>query len=148
MRNTRQMLRWSIGILALAVLSPGCQVQGANERPSIKAEPSSQLVPVVTSSPKPKFSSEYTKLDAKTCKPIRKMANQDDEVPDICTGFKDYKVFVSHHGTATRISIGRKITADPNAWDASTVPQFVANGAGSGQVIEWRLADGEPFACI
>lgn len=35
-----------------------------------------------------------------------------------------------------------------NAWDASDLPSFIANSAGSGQTIEWRLADGEPFACI
>ncbi|MEP7074794.1 MAG: hypothetical protein ABI878_03205, partial [Acidobacteriota bacterium] len=149
------MRRLGIYILPLiALVTPviwalGCQANASNEPTALRVEPSAQPVSAATpKTEKPKFSSQYTKLDAKVCKPIRKAASEDDEVPDVCAGFKDYKIFVSHHGAATRISIGREITADPNAWDATTVPQFIANGAGSGQVIEWRLADGEPFACI
>lgn len=95
-----------------------------------------------------KFSSVYTKLDSETCQPIRKPENDADEVPDICRGYKDYKIFVEEHGAMPRIYIGREISADMDAWDASVLPSFIANDTGNGRTIEWRLADGEPFACI
>lgn len=95
-----------------------------------------------------KFSSVFTKLDFKSCKLMWKRESDTDEIPLICKGYKGYKVYVPEHGVLPPISIGREISTDMDSWDASTLPWFTANQAGNGQVIEWRLADGEPFACI
>lgn len=94
-----------------------------------------------------KFSSAYTKLSPDVCKPIAD-GDETEETPEICRGYEDYNVYVSYHGTATRIYIGREINADLDSWKTSDFPSFIANQAGNGQVIEWRLADGVPFACI
>ena len=143
-------------LFGVSVICAAFLISGCKGRPNAAVIPTNSLATVTatppvsanTDSKKVKFTSVFTKLDSKTCKPIRKAESDEEEVPDICDGYKDYKIFVSHHGTATRIYIGREITADADAWDASTFPMFIANGAGDGQTIEWRLADGEPFACI
>lgn len=148
----------SVNIRALSVMCAvgflivGCHAQSKvknppTDKPATKTEIAANQTPASQNS-KVKFSSVYTKLDSKTCQPVSKPESESDEVPDICDGYKNYKVFVSHHGTATQIYIGTEITKDADAWDASTLPSFIANSAGSGQTIEWRLADGEPFACI
>jgi hypothetical protein len=97
---------------------------------------------------KVKFSSVYTKLDAQTCQPIRQPKNDEDEVADVCRGYKDYKVFVEEHGAMPRIYVGREISPDMTSWEPSALPSFILNDTGKGRTIEWRLADGEPFACI
>lgn len=94
-----------------------------------------------------RFSSAYTRLSPDVCRPIADRS-QTEETPEICQGYKDYSVYVDYHGTATRIYIGREISDDPDSWETADVPSFIANQAGNGQVIEWRLADGVPFACI
>lgn len=94
-----------------------------------------------------KFSSVYTKLDSKNCQEISKPSSEEDEVPYICDGYKDYKIYINTHGTA-HFTVGREISAtEPEAWINLKLPSFHFN-AGFDQIIEWRLADGEPFACI
>jgi hypothetical protein len=134
-------------IVALLVIS--CQAQQKTK----VSPPNNQ--PLATPSPFPvshasefKFSSAYTRLDSKTCKPLGDPKSTQDDVPYICTGYGGYKIFVSTHGVATRIYIGREITENADSWDASTLPSFIANNATAGQVIEWRLANRVPFACI
>ena len=99
------------------------------------------------SNSKIKFSSVYTKLNLKNCREISKPASEEDEVPYICDGYKDYKIFINTHGLA-HFFVGREISAtDPQSWANLELPTFQFN-AGFDQTIEWRLADGEPFACI
>ena len=119
-----------------------------DDLPSAKPTPVKSASIAANTASKIKFSSVFTKLDSETCQPIRRAENDEDAVPDICRGYKDYKVFVEEHGAMPRIYIGREITTDMDAWDASTLPSFTANDTGKGRTIEWRLADGEPFACI
>ncbi len=152
---TKKILINSIAVCALCIAS---SAYSCKAKPNVTALPANgSPTPIVEATPtnspptdakKIKFTSVYTKLDSKSCRPVSKPASDEDEVPDICDGYKNYKIFVSHHGTATHIYIGTEITKDADAWDASTLPEFIANGAGDGQTIEWRLADGEPFACI
>ncbi|MGI8789013.1 MAG: hypothetical protein ACR2HG_14820 [Pyrinomonadaceae bacterium] len=133
--------------LAVALLVTGCRAQTKVVVPTKINTPTPNAVKADS---KIKFTSVYTKLDSKTCKPIGKSSGEEEEVPYLCDGYGGYKVFVSTHGVATRIYIGREIPTDTRAdsWDVSTLPSFIANGATAGQTIEWRLADGEPFACI
>jgi len=93
-----------------------------------------------------KFTSVHTKLNEKTCQSFREPKSDEDEVPLTCTGYKDYKIFVSTHNVAS-FYVGREISKDVDSWTNVELPSFVLN-AGLNQVIEWRLADGEPFACI
>ncbi len=149
-RNLRCLRSILTGFISTVFLIAGCKTNSG----TTAAQINTRSTPATSSSPDSpsvshiKFTSVYTKLDAASCKPIREAENDEDEVPDLCTGFKDHKIFISNHGTVTRITIGREVTSDPNAWDGSQLPSFIANEAGNGQIIEWRLADGEPFACI
>ena len=99
-----------------------------------------------TENEKVKFSSVYTKLDLKKCKPNSKPSNDEDEVSYLCNGYKNYKIYVNTHGLANFV-IGREISANTDSWSSEQMPTFPLN-AGSDQIIEWRLAGGEPFACI
>ena len=149
-------------VMAMVVFIVSCQAKSdltisnndsikiLNDVSTVNVNNSSQVndSPQIKVDSKVKFSSVYTKLDAKSCQPISKSKNEDEEIPDICRGYQGYKVFVSHHGVVTKIYIGREIGKDVENWDASTLPSFVANNAGNGQIIEWRLANGKPFACI
>ncbi|HQZ98462.1 MAG TPA: hypothetical protein PLP21_19265 [Pyrinomonadaceae bacterium] len=90
------------------------------------------------------FTSAFTNLGPSTCKPV----GEGEEPPEICEGYAGYKVFVSYHGAVTRIYVGKEINDDLDSWLPSDFPSFIANQAGTGQTIEWRLANGVPFACI
>lgn len=132
---------------AIALLTIGCQAQSkvdvAPTNSSATVEPTPD---VVKPDSKIKFSSVYTKLNSKTCKPIRKAENEQEEVPLICKGYKGYKMFLGEHGLNPPMYIGREISTDLSAWNPLDFPSY--NGAEMGQIIEWRLADGEPFAFI
>lgn len=136
---------------AIVLLTFGCRAQSKVKNPptnnqAVKSGTTTNQTAAPVDS-KVEFTSVYTKLDSKTCQPLS-VAENDEEVPDICDGYKDYKILVSHHGTATKIYIGTEISKNTDLWDTAELPMFIANNAGNGQTIEWRLADGEPFACI
>lgn len=107
------------------------------------AELKSGKPPKTTS--KIKFSSVYTKLNSKTCKPTYKPESDADEPPEICTGYRGYKIYIQMHGIS-RFWVGREISKDLDSWNMSELSSFLFSGGEP--VIEWRLADGEPFACI
>ena len=75
-----------------------------------------------------------------------KPENDEDEVSYFCAGYKGYKIYVNTHGIAN-FYIGREISKDMDSLNLESLPVFLFN-AGFNQTIEWRLADGEPFACI
>lgn len=141
-------LRGLYVVIALALLINGCYAQSKisgvpTTKDSAVVKPT--LAPFKTGS-KIKFSSAYTKLNLKTCKPMVKPENDEDEVPYFCTGYKGYKIYVNTHGFAN-FYIGREISKNIDALNLDGLPVFLLN-AGFDQTIEWRLADGEPFACI
>jgi hypothetical protein len=98
------------------------------------------------------FSSAYSTLNAANCKLLKTKSSQQIEPPQICKGFKDYKILISHQGVVTKIFIGRALSNQLEEWDLSVLPAFIANsisrGADYRRVVEWRLADGKPFAAI
>lgn len=130
-------------VLAISFLIIGCKAQPKTATPP--KNNSATLVAVKPDS-KIKFSSVYTKLDSKICKPISKAQSAEEEVPLICDGYKGYKIFLGEHGQNPPMYIGREISTDLNAWNPLDFPSL--NGVEMGQIIEWRLADGEPFAFI
>lgn len=134
-------------LLALVLLTVNCRAQSkaaiapnANQA-AVKPTPA----PIQPNS-KVKFSSVYTKLDFKTCQPIAKAENSEDEVPLICEGYKNYKIFLGEHGANPPMYVGREISAKMDSWNPADFPAI--NGAGTEPTVEWRLADGEPFAFI
>jgi hypothetical protein len=99
-----------------------------------------------------KFSSTYTTLNAANCNLLKSKNTLQAEPPQICKGFEDYKVLISHQGVVTQLFIGRAQTNKIEDWDVSLLTTFIANSdtrsASYRQVIEWRLANGKPFAAI
>ena len=124
---------------AVVLLVIGCRAQS-------KIGTSANNPASVKTASKIKFSSAYTKLNSKTCQPISKADSETDEIPLICKGYKGYKVFRAEHGVFPPMYIGREISANLDSWNPSDFPSFMQTGGG--RVIEWRLADGEPFAVI
>lgn len=142
-------LRGLYVVIALALLVNGCYAQTKPVAVLTAEDYSAAVKPTLTpakTDSKIKFSSAYTKLNLKTCKPMVKAKNDEDEVPYFCTGYKGYKIYVNTHGIAN-FYIGREISKDIDSLDLDGLPVFLLN-AGFNQTIEWRLADGEPFAAI
>ena len=125
---------------AVVLLVIGCRAQ------SKTGTSANNSAPVNTAS-KIKFSSAYTKLNPKNCQPISKAESETDEIPLVCKGYKGYKIFLAEHGVFPPMYIGREISANLDSWNPSDYPSFIQTGSGD-QVIEWRLANGEPFAVI
>lgn len=87
-----------------------------------------------------KFSSRYTNLD-KDCKTLRGGDSQDDAYD--CKGVGGYRMYVGSSAAALSISVTTPVTEDPIQiamqdfdWDQTKIK------------VEWRLADGKPFAVI
>lgn len=140
-------LRAAYLLLAAALLIVNCRAQSSapiaptNNQAAVEPTPA----PIRPAS-KVKFSSVYTKLNSKTCQPIAKAESPEDEIPLICEGFQGYKIFLGEHGANPPMYVGREISTNMDSWNPADFP--VINGVGMGQTIEWRLADGEPFAFI
>lgn len=95
---------------------------------------------------KASFSSAYTRLNGQnSCQPVNM---QKDDIAYICNGYKEYKIFVTKDLTYVFMYIGKEISPDNDKWK-DALPIFLPNQyEWKGQIIEWRLANGKPFACI
>ena len=133
-------------VFVVALLTTGCQAQS---KVAISPTNNSATVESIPVQVKPdseiKFSSVYTKLNSKTCKPLWKPENEQDEPSELCTGYKGYKIYIQMHGIS-RFWVGREISKDLDSWKMSEMPSFLFSGGEP--TLEWRLADGEPFALI
>lgn len=133
-------------ISAVALLTISCQAQSkvavVPTSNSATVEPAPDLV---KPNSKIKFTSVYTKLDSKTCKPERKPENDMDEPSEFCTGYKGYKIYIQMHGIS-RFWVGREILKNDDSWRNLELPSFLLSGGEP--ILEWRLANGEPFALI
>jgi len=96
-----------------------------------------------TPQPKPVFSSRYTTLtncgSGMTKKGEREAEKIGSDIPSKCRGLGGYDVFISYSACASSFTIRRgeediSLGMQPVNWKQKT--------------IEWRLADGKPFAVI
>ena len=96
-----------------------------------------------TPQPKPAFSSRYTTLtncgSGMTKKEEREAEKNGTDIPSKCRGLGGYDVFISYSACASSFTIRRgeediSLGMQPVNWKQKT--------------IEWRLADGKPFAVI
>lgn len=98
--------------------------------------------------PKPKkinFSSVYTNIDYDKCLEIGEFDPQEPrDLPLICEGYGQYKIYVSTHNRNTAY-ISKNVTKNNVPDDAAS---FVIEQKARRPIIEWRLANGVPFACI
>ncbi len=92
---------------------------------------------------KPQFSSVYTDLKAQ-CRPIAQGEAQGDDTPLRCDGYGGYEVRIDFSAASSHLRVQ---LADGESEDAITLAEQPLSYDAK-RKIEWRLADGKPFAVI
>jgi hypothetical protein len=93
----------------------------------------------------PRFSSVYTNFD-KDCRdavPESKM-NPGTDVPGTCKGYGGYRVALDYSAMATSIVVVRGRNRD----ESISLGMMSISAPEKGSKLEWRLANGKPFAVI
>lgn len=90
-----------------------------------------------------KFSSAYTDLKTQ-CEEVSHDEPQGDDTPLRCKGFGGYEIWIGFSAASSHLNVQRKGDRD----DDSIVLATQAIHYDSNHKIEWRLADGKPFAVI
>lgn len=91
----------------------------------------------------PKFSSVYTDLN-KQCKAAFKKVGEGQDMPLNCKGYGGYKIYISYSAMYANLSAD---TLDGK----NSIPLGMAQinyDQEKGRKIEWRMANGKPFAVI
>lgn len=97
-----------------------------------------------------KFSSVYTDLKTECRSALTKKEEQEaerigEDIPMVCKGYGGYEIFLSSHGTMTvfqvRVRTGKEIKEVVQETLYIGDPIYTRK-------VEWRLADGVPFAVI
>ena len=110
--------------VSLALLSPSSQSVSGGGRP-------------------PKFSSAYTDLQTQ-CKPFAVGEARGDDTPLRCEGYGGLEVRIDFSAASSHLRVQPKGDAAEDATDLAAQPlNYDAK-----RKIEWRLADGQPFALI
>lgn len=90
----------------------------------------------------PKFSSAYTDLKTQ-CKPVAEGDARGDDTPLRCAGYGGYEIRIDFSAVSSHLLV-QPAAANADAIDLAVQPfDYDAK-----RKIEWRLADGEPFAVI
>lgn len=91
-------------------------------------------------SSQPKFTSAYTDLE-KQCKAAFKKVGEGQDMPLKCKGYGNYKISIGYSAMYSEIVAE---TLDGK----NVIPLATAEGSNYGKKVEWRLANGKPFAAI
>jgi hypothetical protein len=93
----------------------------------------------------PKFSSAYTNFD-KDCRDAvpESKVNPGTDIPGTCKGYGGYRVSLNFSAMATSISLERANNTD----DSIPLGMMSLTAPEKGSKLEWRLANGKPFAVI
>jgi hypothetical protein len=101
------------------------------------------LHPLLSSQAAPtKFSSAYTDID-KGCQNAYKETGEGQDIPAKCKGYGGYYLYKDYSLYATHLSI--KMNGDEN-YAVELNREALTNPAS--KKLEWRMADGKPFAVI
>lgn len=92
----------------------------------------------------PNFSSVYTDLN-KDCKDAVKSVGEGQDMPLRCKGYGGYYVYIYYSAWASQIALGIKGNDDALI---SLGMQALNYSDEKGRKIEWRMANGKPFAVI
>ncbi|HEX8748931.1 MAG TPA: hypothetical protein VF717_17280 [Pyrinomonadaceae bacterium] len=111
---------------------------------SLAAEPTRSAM-----SRAPKFSSVYTDLNrdcksALTRKEEKEAEARGTDIPERCKGYGGYYIFVGYSATTSMLEISRE--GEDNSIGLGMFPLNYIDE--KGKKIEWRMADGKPFAVI
>ena len=90
-----------------------------------------------------KFSSSYTDLKTQ-CKEVSQGEPQGDDTPLRCRGLGGYEIWIGFSAASSHLNVQRKGDRDEDSIVLATQPL----NYDSKRKIEWRLADGKPFAVI
>lgn len=96
------------------------------------------------SSPTTTFSSVYTDLN-KECKNAFKSVGEGQDMPLRCKGYGGYSVYIYYSAFGSHIAIESKNKSDDSPAIASQALDYSDQ---KGRKVEWRMADGKPFAVI
>jgi hypothetical protein len=98
------------------------------------------------SKPAPKFSSVYTDLN-KECKAAFKESeiNEGSDMPLRCKGYGGYYIYIYYSAWASHTTVQMKGNEDVSI---GLEMQALDYSEEKGRKIEWRMADGKPFAVI
>ena len=91
----------------------------------------------------PKFSSAFTDL-SKECKNAFKQVDEGQDMPLKCKGYGQYSIYIYYSAFASHISI----KANKGDDFIYLSPEKLDYSDKEGNKIEWRLANGKPFAVI
>lgn len=100
-----------------------------------------------TAAPKnlpPTFSSLYTNLNTE-CKNAFRSVGEGQDMPLRCKGYGGYSVYIYYSAWGSHIAIQSKSKSDDSPAIAS---QGLDYSDQKGRKVEWRMADGKPFAVI
>lgn len=96
------------------------------------------------------FSSVYTDLNTQCKSALTKAEEREaerigDDIPMVCKGYGGYELLLASHGAMTQLQVRMKRGAEVESVVEETLhisdPIY-------GRKVEWRLADGVPFALI
>jgi hypothetical protein len=98
------------------------------------------------SSPAPQFASVYTDLN-RECKDAFKQSeiNEGSDMPLRCKGFGGYHLYIYYSAWASHITVRDNKNEEVTF---SLATQALSYSDEKGRKIEWRMADGVPFAAI
>lgn len=99
--------------------------------------------PAHTAARATKFSSAYTDLKTQ-CKEVSQSEPQGDDTPLRCAGFGGYEIWIGFSAASSHLNVQHKDDRDEDSIVLTTQSLHYD----SKRKIEWRLADGKPFAVI
>ncbi len=91
----------------------------------------------------PQFSSVYTDLNTQ-CKNAFKSVGEGQDMPLKCKGYGGYFIYIYYSAWASHIAIN---TSD-NDGSPALASQHLSYSEEKGRKVEWRMANGKPFAVI
>jgi hypothetical protein len=94
--------------------------------------------------PAPKFTSAYTDLN-KDCKDAFKEVGEGQDMPLRCKGYGGYYLYIYYSAWASHINAQMQGNDDVSI---SLAMQELSYSDAKGRKVEWRMADGKPFAVI
>lgn len=118
-------------MLAFVSLALACSVSLAARTAATKISP-------------PTFSSVYTNLNTE-CKNAFRSVGEGQDMPLRCKGYGGYSVYIYYSAFGSHIAIQSKNKSDDSPAIAS---QGLDYSDQKGRKVEWRMANGKPFAVI
>lgn len=141
------MRRYTLTIAAATLLSLAC-AKGGNSGQVGAAAPGSgaTATPAPSAAAGPAFTSAYTDLN-KDCKAALKESEvgEGQDMPMRCKGYGGYFISIGYSAMASHLGVEKE--GDENSL-IGLVNQGISYSDEPGRKVEWRMADGKPFAVI